>query len=269
MSSFVVGETIVQEWTVLDGSQNPLTGIVRPPGAGDGTGTQIALYLHRQSGSTMVAATEVITWLEIGTTGHYYLSFAPQNLGLYVLQLKEIDAASLQRTYRFPDMGVMAAGSVFAPTFANSFCAQSDVERWSQLTFSSVSKPTSVQLAGFAETRASEMISVLAGAGFPVLPTTVEPNSVEEDLLREANAVSTAADAIVVRFMQESPSRTEKAVGLLEEYDRRMERIEAYVRRKLADTAMRTHVSSGALTLKDEGSTDDDDSMGIGMADKF
>lgn len=258
----VVNEPIVQLWTILDFSSNPKTGMVET--------TDVTFTLHRESGAVMVAATEDVVMTEIGVTGHYSIVFTPTNTGLYVLQLKEINATSLQRTFKFPDADVVAAGSVFLPSFANAYCGQSDVERWTQLVFTATSKPTLTAVTAFAEARASELSALLAVSGAAITPDTVVADSIEEDLLREANAVGAALDAHVVKFLQETPNQTGKAALLIEEWKRRIEEIEVYWRGVVSEGGLRTHISTGEVTLKDEGTTTDTGlNTGIRMDDEF
>lgn len=246
MSGFVVGNEIVQFWTVLDNAwpAAPKSGLSAP---GD-----VAFTLHRQSGSLMVSSAASIVFTEIGSTGHYSIAFTPENEGLYVLQLQEIAATTAQRRYRFPDMGVTASGVVFGATYTNAYCSEEDVERWSQLAFSSTSKPTASEVAAFAETRASELTSILATVNAIVTPDTVAVNTPEEDMLREANAIGAAADALLAKFLHEAPNLTQKTQALLDEYEKRVERLLKHGAATMAPGALRTHVTSGEVTPKEE-----------------
>ena len=252
----IAGNQASDEWVVLDESSNPLGGLTGGSGAGGFTNADFKLSLRRQSGTTFVAATETVTLAESATAGHYTIRFTPENNGLYVLHLKELDPLSLGRTFdfRFP---VVAAGSVFLPAFANAFCAQSDVERWAQLVFSSTSKPSVTEVAGFAESRASEIRSIVAGEGWNVAPSGVVAGSLEEDVLREANAIGAAADAWLAKLLDTDPGRTEKAAALLEEYQRRIERLVVFAQTLASGAFIRTPMTAGELTLRDEGNTAD------------
>src|SRR3990172_6854439 len=115
-------------------------------------GTDFQVVLQRQSGTTFVAASETVTIAEVGATGHYAFSFTPQNTGLYVLYVRELDAATMEREFRFP-YEVLSAGSVFSPTFTNAFCAETDIERYAGLTFTAASSITSTEAAAYAEER--------------------------------------------------------------------------------------------------------------------
>lgn len=200
--SFILGEAVVQEWTVLDGNTDPLTGITTPAG--------IVFHLHRQVGSTMIAASETITWTEIGVTGHYYIVFTPLNTGLYVLQLEELDASSMMRWFRFPDIVVQTAGAVFLPSYANAFCAESDIERWIQHDINSTSVPSATQAAAFAESIAAILMSLCARWGFAVTPASVIAGSRIEDLLREANAIGAARFYIIAQERGQRPADSAK-----------------------------------------------------------
>ena len=114
-----VGNEIIAQHTVLDGASNPLTGMLSP--------ADITFSMLRQSGSTMIAAVEAITWTEIGVTGEYYLTFTPLSVGLYSLHLREIDPSTQLRRVRW-DFNVLTAGAVFVPNLANAYC--SEVQTW-------------------------------------------------------------------------------------------------------------------------------------------
>jgi hypothetical protein len=114
------------------------------------------------------------------------------------------------------------------------------------------------------------MMSMLLAIGWDVTPSTVVADSIEEDMLREANAIGAAADAILGKFAMAAPSNTDKATALIEEYDRRMQRLLDYGRAVAAPRSVRTHLSSGEVTLPDEGTTEDDKvSSGIEMDTEF
>lgn len=202
MADRVVGNIIVDEHTVLDLSDNPLTGMLVP---GD-----VTLTLHRQSGSTMIAASETITWTEIGVTGRYYFSFTPLNAGMYVLWLREIDALSglSQREFRY---NVLTAGATFSPTYANAFCAESDIERWIGMGIDSTTTPNDTQATAFAEGRAAVLMSLMASWGYPVTPASVAAAGGRlEDMLREANAIGAAIDFTMAQQLAQEPSQSER-----------------------------------------------------------
>lgn len=248
---YSLGETVVLPWTVLDEDDNPLTGVTSPAG--------ITFTLHRVSAGALVASGETVNWAEVaGSPGHYGISFTPATVGIYTLQLKELAAGSQLRTQAFRDIEVAAAGAVFSGNFDNAYCSQSDVERWAQLSFTISSKPTAAQVAAFAELRASEITGVVASKGFTVTPLTVEAGSVEEDMLRDANALAAAGDSMLAKYMQESPSRTFKVSNIYDEYRRRLERLVEYLRsQKTPQRSMRTHISSGEVTLPVETPIED------------
>jgi hypothetical protein len=205
--SHVVNTVLVELWTILDLSRNPLTGMNDP---GD-----IAFTLHRSSGSAMVAAAEAVAMTEIGVTGHYSVSYTPTNVAIYVLQLEEINTGTFLRTYRFPDVNVVSAGSIFAPSFANAFCAETDMERWLQQPITGTTAPTSDEAAGFAEARAAVLMTLCAKWGFTVTPSTVVSGSRLEDLLREANAVGASMDYTIAQSFSKTPSKTDRIETLL------------------------------------------------------
>ena len=197
------GNAINLLWTILDLSSDPLTGMTSP--------ADVTFTLHRDSGSAQVAASETITLTEIGSTGHYTIDFTPDNSGRYVLQLKEISASTLQRTWRFHDMDVTSAGAGFSATYANAFCAETDIERWLQQAITSGTSPDDAQAAAFAEARASLLASMCAKWGFTVTPSTIVAGTRLEDILREANAIGGAHDYSTAQQFSTTPSRSDRS----------------------------------------------------------
>lgn len=177
------GNLIRTAYLYLDASDNPLTGQTSP--------ANITFQLMRDPGTGMVAASETITFAETATAGYYNVSFTPQNSGLYVLFAKEL--AGGQRQQRF-DFQINAAGAVFAPSYQNAFCSESDVERWIQASITASTNPSSDQTAAFAESRAAQLQALCSTLNFPVTPSTVTSGSRLEDLLRDANAIGAAQD---------------------------------------------------------------------------
>jgi hypothetical protein len=267
------GSTIRWLWTILNLNNNPLTGMGSP--------ADITFTLFRDTGSSLVLATETVSFVETATAGNYQVSFTPQNSGLYTLQLLELNANSLQRAFR-QDFLVQAAGSVFAPSYANAFCAETDIERRLGLQISGSTSPTDVETTGYAEARASYLIAVSARLGFTVTPATVTPGSPQEDILREADAVGSAVDYLVAQGKFASPLEPGK-VGALQSI---WEQLVGYYNNsgKWIDGALTTviraslasltssHVISGDTTARsDEGSPQDIgfEGGGIRMTDKF
>ncbi len=203
---YVVGDTVVQMWTILDIDSDPLTGMTSP--------TDITFTLHRESSGVMVAASETITFAEVGVTGHYTVSYAPANAGIYILQLKELNASTFQRTYRFEDVQVLGAGAAFTPSYANAFCGEADIERWVQTEIDANSKPDDTEATGFAETRAAQLMSLMAKLGHALEPADVVAGSRLEDLLRRANAVGAALDYTVAQQYAYKPSLSNRVEWL-------------------------------------------------------
>src|SRR5262245_8001479 len=222
--------TIRQVWLYLKNDDTVMTGMASP--------ADIDLVLKRDTGSGTGTAPETVTWTEKGS-GYYDITFTPQGAGLYSLFLKELNALSAQRRWLFA-FEVVAAGALFSPSFANAFCAETDVERWTQLAFDSSSKPTSLEVAAFAQARASEIRSVLASVGYVVSPSdSALTGTIQQDMLREANAIAAAADAYLAKFIDVEPGKTEKAAALLEEYQTRLTRLSDYAVDALAQSRIR------------------------------
>jgi hypothetical protein len=202
MSTFILGDTVIVPTVMMDAADALLSGVTYPAG--------VTLYLDRQSGTTMVAASETLTWTEIGVTGRYTISFTPQNLGVYSLRQREIDASSSGRWYSFELIDVLAAGSTFSPVYTNAFCAETDIERRLNQTISATTSPSATAAAAFAEMRAAILQSICAKAGYPVTPTTITSGSRLEDMLRDANSIGAALDYSLAQQLGVSPSKTDR-----------------------------------------------------------
>ena len=249
--TYLVNETVVEHWTYLDITDStPLTGMTTP--------ADITFTLHRQSGSTFIASAEAVTFTEIGATGQYYITFTPLQAALYSLHLLELNAAGFQRTQGYV-FNVASPGASFAPAFSNAYCSEDDVERWAQIAFGVSSRPTSTQVAAFAESRASELTGIVAPEGLTVTPADflTVADAVSQDYLRELNAISGAADSLMAKFMQETPSLIEKIPPLLVEYERRVNRFVEYLRKAGTPRNIRTHITAGEVTLPDIASVED------------
>lgn len=264
--SFILGDTVRNLWTALDANNDPVSGLVET--------TDIVFTLHRDTGSAMVAASEDVTLTEIGVTGHYYCAFTPVNTGLYVLQLEELNVNTLQRTFRFADIEVLTAGSAFSPTYANAFCAETDIERWIQAPITSSTRPSSTEAAAFAEARASILASLTARWGYAVTPATVIAGSRLEDLLREANAIGAALDYTVAQQFASKPNlsdRPERLQALWEQYIGNAEimgYLQLEIRGNLASLST-NHILSGDTVAYNEGAAPTNSPIGIGMGSLF
>lgn len=243
----VAGNVVKHTYLFRDAAGNPKAGFNAP------ADVTFLLFKDNAAASEAIPSSASGTFYDIpGRPGYYGVEYTPSGGGQYSLYLQEIAADSQLRGWSWADE-IVSAGSVFLPSFANAFCSESDVESWAGFSFESGSKPSSDQVAGFAQSRASEMRSIFSAEGWVVGPTTVTPGGAEEDMLRACNAIGAAADAWMSKFMDTDPARTEKATQLLEEYQTRLERLQAYAA-KVAGSAhlLRTPMTSGEVTLADE-----------------
>jgi hypothetical protein len=249
---YVAQNLIVESWTVLD--------LATPPGAVSGltSPADVTLNLQRSSGTTYIAASEVVGWAETAQLGTYAITITPQNAAHYVLTLQEVSALTLQRNYRFT-YEVLPAGAVFTPSYSNAFCAQSDIERYAGIKFTSTSSVTTLMAAGFAEERAGQIMAWCAKWGISITPTTVISGSRLEDLLRKANAIGAALDAVISWYTQVEPAENEKARLLLAQWISMMGdggdiegTLEIEIDSNFGISSVRTHISSGEVTLREE-----------------
>ena len=203
----LAGNAVLDSYIVLDlATDAPLTGMTYP--------ADVSLTLYRQSGTVMAAAAEVISWAEVGATGTYYFSFTPAQTGFYFLYLRELNVLTALRhsTFRYE---VLAAGAAFAPSYANAFCAETDVERYLNQNIDGTTSPSDTAAAGWAQGRADVLESICAGLGNPVTPLTVTSGSRLEGLLREANAIGAAMDYRMAQAFKTGSAKTEHVEALL------------------------------------------------------
>ena len=195
----VAGNIIKQPWLFLDTDMStPLTGATTP--------ADITFALKRYTAAGTVSATETVTFPELGL-GFYDITFTPENSGLYSVFLQEISGAARGWLFTWE---VVASGAVYSPSFANAFCAETDVERWLQYSIDSTTAPTDTETAGFAQTRAAVLMSLCARLGYTVTPSTVTAGSRIETLLRDANAIGAAMDYTIAQQMRITPNKTDR-----------------------------------------------------------
>jgi hypothetical protein len=258
----VANNVVSQVWKYRDTAGAILTGMTFP--------ADIELVLKKATAGGSVTASEVVSWTESADPGYYDIKYTPLGGTVYTLFLKELNPASDGRQWWFVSE-VMAAGAVYAPAFANAYCAETDVERFTQLAFTATSKPTSQEVAAWAQARSSEMsLQFLAQSGWTVTPATVVSGSLEQDVLRDMAAIGAGADAMLAKFMDSDPVATQKAEVMLAEYKTRLDRMTDYATKNLGSLSVRTHISSGEVTPKDETTiTDGGLALGISMDQEF
>lgn len=203
--TFVLGDNILDEFTVYDQNDPPmpLSGVTSPAG--------VSLNLFRQSGASMIAASESVSWAEIGTTGRYTWSFTPLNLGPYTLEIMVTHASANREGARL-NFSVLSAGSIYTPTFANCFCSESDIEAVIGESITGTTNPSSLAAATYAEWRAAILKSLTARLGYPVTPTSPGlAGTALEQLLRAANAHGAAVNYCLAQELGRSPNKTERA----------------------------------------------------------
>jgi len=256
----VLGTTVRVVWTILDQNGDPLTGMTV-------LGGDISFRLHRSTSAGTVASGETVSMAEVGSSGTYEISYTPASTGLYTLQLKELNASTNGQQYRFP-VDIFAAGSQAVPTFADAFCAETDVERFAQLQFDASSVPSDDDVALFAAGRAKEMQGLLAAAGWTITPATIDADSVEAGILREVNAVGAAGDAWLSKNRDVMPAASEHGRALLDEYELRLTRAVEYARRVLGTNLVGSPMTTGEVTLRDESSIEDSGLSDVVTADQ-
>ena len=196
----VANNTIRQVWYYTDTSDNPLTGMVSP--------TDVTLTLKADLGNGTGTASETVSWVERGG-GFYDIIFTPLSSGFYSLFLRELNVNSNGRLWTF-SYEISSAGAAYLPAYANAFCAETDIERWTQTLIDGTTTPNDTQAAGFAQNRANILMSLCSGWGFSVTPQTVTNGSRVQSLLREANAIGAALDYTLAQQLRVSPSVSDR-----------------------------------------------------------
>ena len=261
---------VSQMWEVIDLNTPPgvVTGLTVP--------ADVTLSLRRSSGTTSVVASEVIGWAETGTPGNYVITFTPQNVGTYVLTIQEISALTTQRRW-ISTFEILPAGAVFTPSYANAFCAETDVERYAGLTFENTSTPVnSGMIAGFVEERAAVLMSLCSFWGLSVTPASVTLGSRLEDMLRAANAIGAAFDAVVAWYAAVEPSESEKArmllarwIALVGDGAKLIGSIQSEIEGNLSDGLGSSHIISGDTTARANENAPQDIGLQFRMGDMF
>ena len=101
-------------------------------------------------------------------------------------------------------------------SFANAYCAETDVERYLQFAIEATSKPTSDEAGDFGEGRATVLTSLCSAWGKAVAVGATSGNLTI--MLREANAIGAALDYILGQEQGESPSTSDKIEHLQDQW---------------------------------------------------
>lgn len=91
-----------------------------------------------------------------------------------------------------------------------SFCAVTDVARYTQTTIDGSSKPTSTETQTLADERAAVLVALCFRLGSTVDPNTFDVNTALGRLLRAANAIGAALDWIEANTLSQSPQAHER-----------------------------------------------------------
>jgi hypothetical protein len=264
----VANNLVAKLWRYDDLDGLPVTGQASP---GD-----VTLSLFRETASGMVAASETVSWDEIGSDpGYYTVSFTPENTGQYVIELEELNYNGYRNKW---EIEVTASGAVFAPSYSNAYCSEADIEGWLGQPISSSTTPSDNEAAKRAEEVASILSALCTGWGFAVTPDSVTAGSRLQDMLRRANAIRAAVDYVVAQQFGTSRSLSEKAerlerywtelVGDLSVKDAAPGLIEREIRMNLASLAT-DQIISGAVTAQPSGAVPTNEPIGIGMGESF
>lgn len=159
-----------------------------------------------------------------------------------------------------------------------AYCAETDIERWTQTAITASTTPSDSEAAVFAVARANILSSLCAGFGYTVTPTTVTAGSRLDYLLGEANAIGAALDYTVAQQFARSPSLSERAerlqilwfqyTGNQDENNPEIGYIEKEIHGNLASLST-DHILSGDTTARAVTAAPTEEPIGIGMGDRF
>jgi len=208
-----VNEQILHVWELQVGG-TPLTGLV---------GSMTAELYRFPAGAV---ASETVTMAEIGTSGNYTFRYTPTLAALYRLHITEL-TQGWEITWE--DV-VAAVPELFAETFA--YCSEADVCAWTGvIDYNTATTPTEVQVLGFMQMRAAQLHALMAsapnglGSAAPgpegsanVVSTTTDAGRSLAYLLKMANAIGAAMDAIEASGAGEQPRRSERVSELAAMY---------------------------------------------------
>lgn len=160
-------------------------------------------------------------------------------------------------------------------SYANSYCLETDVERWTQILIDGTTHPTSTESGDFAEERASLLSALCTAWGFTVTPATISVGSRLEDLLRRANAIGTALDCTLVQQFRQSPSKSDRAdmleslwVEMVGDSDF-IGTIQIEVTTNLSAGLASSHIISGDMVAATTGTAPTDAGIVFTMGDVF
>ncbi len=216
-----VNEQILHVWKLVDGGGGAITGLA---------GSMTKTLEFFASSSSLAAGSELVTVAEIGSSGNYAITYTPGDAGLYRLTINETTQGWL---IVYEDV-VAATPSEFADTYA--YCSEADVCAWAGVAdYHTTSVPTEVQVLGFMRMRAAELYGLMVtgtkefgGLGDKApgptgsalaLDTTTDAGRSLDFVLRMANAVGAAVDALLASTIGEQPRRSERAAELATLYD--------------------------------------------------
>jgi hypothetical protein len=139
---------------------------------------------------------------------------------------------------------------------ATSFCAVSDIARYTQTVIDGSSKPTSTETQSFADERAAVIVALCFRLGTAVDPNTFDVATPLGRLLRAANAIGAALDWIEANTLAQSPQAIERIpllqklwqqyTGLWDGVSPQWIRGEGFISLLIKGSLAVTHITSGA-----------------------
>jgi hypothetical protein len=205
----IVGGLIEFYFRVLDTSNNPVT---------SGATFNTDLFLDAVTTGEVVTITHLADGVHRGT-------FTPLSAGTYFCAVLELAFANSKRDRHEFTFDVASAGTTFAASYANAFCAQSDIESATGSTYGAATEPSATQVAAFAQQVASALTAICFGVGKTLTPaggsapidtsTTVGKNL--SDMMRTANALGAAELAVIAAYRGAVPSEAMDRANLFYE----------------------------------------------------
>lgn len=247
MAGAPINTEILHIWEIKDAAGAAITGL-QP--------TMTAALSRFPDSATRVAASETVTIAEIGTTGFYAITYTPTLAQTYKCRITE---STQFLEYTFEDDVVDAPAAV---TSADAYCTEADVVAWAQMgDYTTTTTPTEAQVLLFMQSRAAELYSILSrimGSSTPGpssfdvdLDETTDKGKGLGRLLRMANAIGAAMDAVEASGAGQGPARSERVSELGTMYSSLVRSLLDAARNYLGNaTRSQTHISGGEMTRR-------------------
>jgi len=140
--------------------------------------------------------------------------------------------------------------------------AETTIERFASVQFSSGTKLTTNEVIEFAVGIAQEMVAEMAVIGHTRVPPGTGAVEPETTLLRECNAAGAAFEAVAATFAaNRAPNRTTHADGLEKTYKRKLKQLLGYLKNTAIDVRSTDHLQEGDIVPRTDTTLDQQDDI--------